>query len=279
MRLLDYASNVYSQSGEDGILAKILERLPARDRWCVEFGAWDGQHLSNTCNVIERQDYSAVLIEGDKKRFDELTRRYAGNARVIAINAFVGFTPADGLDALLAKTPIPRDFDLLSIDIDGNDYHVWQGVSACNPKVVCVEYNPTIPTELEFVQPAGKNVTQGASLLALVKLGKQKGYELVAATSLNGIFVRSEFFSIFGIASNDPHILREDVSAVTHIFSGYDGKILVAGGNVLPWHGVTFSSRIRQLPRMFQRFSGDYGPFRARLYKLYKKLCKKIRPR
>ncbi len=279
MRLLDYASNVYSQSGEDGILAKILDRLPARDRWCVEFGALDGQHLSNTCNVIERQDYSAVLIEGDKKRFDELTRRYAGNARVIAINAFVGFTPADGLDALLAKTPIPRDFDLLSIDIDGNDYHVWQGVSACNPKVVCVEYNPTIPTELEFVQPAGKNVTQGASLLALVKLGKQKGYELVAATSLNGIFVRSEFFSIFGIASNDPHILREDVSAVTHIFAGYDGKILVAGANVLPWHGVTFSSRIRQLPRMFQRFSGDYGPFRARLYKLYKKLCKKIRPR
>ena len=72
MRLLEFASNTYSQTGEDGVLGKILETLPERDLWCVEFGAWDGRHLSNTCNLIENRGYSAVLIEADAKRFRDL---------------------------------------------------------------------------------------------------------------------------------------------------------------------------------------------------------------
>jgi hypothetical protein len=279
MRLLDHSSNVHSQTGEDGILGKILEMLPAKDKWCVEFGAWDGQHLSNTCNLISNHGYSAVLIEGDQRRFRQLTDRYAGNTGITALNALVGFTRADGLDTLLAKTSIPKDFDLLSIDIDGNDYHVWQAVASYRPKVVCIEYNPSIPTELEFVQPADQKLNQGASLLALTKLGKQKDYELVAATPLNAIFVRSSYFPLFGISNNEPHSLREDVSSITYIFAGYDGTIFVAGANVLPWHGLSVSSRIRQLPRLFRRFPGDFGVIRSRLFKIYGKLCRKLRPR
>ncbi|HTA29858.1 MAG TPA: hypothetical protein VK731_05205 [Candidatus Cybelea sp.] len=279
MRLLDYSSNVYSQTGEDGILEKVLETLPQTDKWCVEFGAWDGQHLSNTCNLIERRDYSAVLIEGSERRFLDLTRRHGKNGRVIAMNAFVGFTQSDGLDALLSKTPIPREFDLLSIDIDGNDYHVWGAFGAYAPKVVCIEYNPTIPTELEFIQPADPAVSQGSSLLALVKLGKQKGYELVAATSLNAIFVRSQYFGIFGISNNEPRALREDTASLTYVFAGYDGTIFHVGSNLVLWHGVTFSSRTRQLPKIFREYSGNFGPFRSLLFRWYRKLCKRLYPR
>ena len=66
--LLDYSSDTYSQGGEDGIIAKILSLLPETDGWCVEFGAWDGIHLSNVRKLILEKRYRAVLIEGDSYR-------------------------------------------------------------------------------------------------------------------------------------------------------------------------------------------------------------------
>ena len=67
--LLDYASNTYSQVGEDGAIAKILEMLPETGHRCVELGAWDSFYLSNVRRLIEDKDYSAILIEGDRKKF------------------------------------------------------------------------------------------------------------------------------------------------------------------------------------------------------------------
>jgi hypothetical protein len=273
MRLLEYSSNIYSQTGEDGILSKILEMLPTRDKWCVEFGAWDGRHLSNTCNLIENHDYSAVLIEGDKRRFIELKKRHGKNARITALNKFVGFGPTDGLDALLTNTPVPKSFDLLSIDIDGNDYHVWNTVVSFVPKIVCIEYNPTIPTEVEFVQQADPRVSQGASLLALTRLAKKKDYQLIAVTRLNAIFVRSEYFQFFEITNNEPRALREDVSDIAHIFAGYDGTIFVTGAQSLPWHDIRYDVRLRQLPRIFRIYPGNFGWLKSKLFKLYRKFC------
>src|SRR5690349_13307274 len=108
--LLEHRNSVYSQSGEDGILAKVLEVLPEKDKWCVEFSAWDGEYLSNTCNLIRNSDYSAVLIEGDKPRADALKQRFAQNNKIFPVNAFVGWQQHDSLDSILKKTPIPRNF-------------------------------------------------------------------------------------------------------------------------------------------------------------------------
>ena len=124
---------VYSQAGEDRIIDDILEILPENDKWCVEFGAWDGILFSNTRNLIESKEYSAVLIEGDKNKFCELQNNLPTKGNTIAINQYVGFTEEDGLDRILADTPIPFDFDLLSIDIDGNDYHCWKAVEKYEP--------------------------------------------------------------------------------------------------------------------------------------------------
>jgi hypothetical protein len=150
--LSDHKSNVYSQLGEDGVISKILEVVPARNRWCVEFGAWDGIYLSNVCNLIRNQSYSAVLIEANKKKFKELQANYGNRTDVHVLNKLVGFSSNDNLDSILQPLPIPVDFDFLSIDIDGNDYHVWKAIRHFKPKIVCVEYNHTIPTEIEFVQ-------------------------------------------------------------------------------------------------------------------------------
>jgi hypothetical protein len=74
--LLEYRKNHHSQTGEDGVVEKILGALPATDRWCVEFGAGDGERFSNTCHLIGAHGYSAVLIEPDAAKFRALDRRY-----------------------------------------------------------------------------------------------------------------------------------------------------------------------------------------------------------
>ena len=115
--LLNYAKNFHSQCGEDGIIAKALELLPERDSWCVEFGAWDGRNLSNTCHLIEEQNYNSVLIEGNSLKAKELQKNFAHNPKVHTICQIVDWEGEHALQRILAKTPIPNNFDLLSIGL------------------------------------------------------------------------------------------------------------------------------------------------------------------
>ena len=175
MDLLAYRNNVHSQMGEDGIVEAILSRVPTVDGWCVEFGAWDGIHLSNTRNLIESKGYRGVLIEANKRSFAQLKENTKTLPGVTAIEAFVGFTEQDSLDVLLSRTTCPRDFDFLSIDVDGNDIHIWRAIKQYRAKLICIEYNPTIPTEIVFEQPAGPKINWGCSLAALVQARQRKG--------------------------------------------------------------------------------------------------------
>lgn len=271
--LLEHSRNVYSQCGEDGIIEKVLELIPDTDRWCVEFGAWDGRHMSNTCRLTEECGYSAVLIEGSESKAESLKAHYAGNARIHPIHRFVGYSASDNLDSILSTTPIPVDFDVLSIDIDGNDFHVWQATERYRPKIVLIEFNPTIPTEVDFVQEASPHVTQGCSLLALVRLGKAKGYELVSVTLCNAIFVKREYFAAFGIADNRPEVLRADLSAVTWLFSGFDGQVILHGSQNLPWHNLRIrTTHVQQMPAFFRLYPHSFGRLRKTAFKVYKKV-------
>ena len=274
--LLDYAANVHSQAGEDGILGKVLEVIGAPTRWCVEFGAWDGKYLSNTYNLIANHGFSAVMIEGSTKRYQDLAAAFKDNPRVIALNAFVGFTAADGLDTILARTPIPVDFEVLSIDIDGNDYHVWNAVTRYRPRVVVIEYNPTVPNAVDFVQPADMKVNQGASLSAQARLGKSKGYELVAVTDHNCILVRAELFAAFDIKDNSIAALRPNENMVTYVFNGFDGTVFVRGSGKLGWHNTPYrESKMQHLPKFMRKFPDTHGPFLRFFSKHYRSLKKR----
>lgn len=269
--LAQHQADIYSQSGEDGVTRKILELLPDRDHWCVEFGAWDGLHLSNSRNLIEHSGYSAVLIEGSRAKYEELVRNYASRSNVHGVNAFVGFTSADGLDTILRNTPIPKDFDFLSIDIDGNDYHVWKATTEYRPKLVCIEFNPTIATEVNFVQTATPDACHGASLAALTELGKAKGYELIAVLEWNAFFVRAEYFPLFRITDNSPASLRRNTERVTHIFVGFDGSVFLRGGRQLLWHSMPLSeSRVQHLPSWLRRHPNDYNLLQRAALHLYR---------
>jgi len=257
--LLDYKVDVFSQSGEDGIIQKILEIIPDKNKWCVEFGAWDGVYLSNTANLIKNAGYSAVLIEGSSHKFIDLKNNYADFKTVFPINTFVGFAANNGLDKILTDTAIPRDFDLLSIDVDGNDYHIFKAMTKYKPKVLVIEFNPTIPNEVSFVQVADPSVSQGSSLFSLVTLAKEKGYQLISVLPYNAFFVKEEFFSLFDINDNSPHILRKSDEFITYLFSGFDGHVFLQGRKELPWHAMKITeSSVQQLPVILRKFPSNY---------------------
>ena len=268
-----FKKNYTSQFGEDGIIERALELIPNRDCWCVEFGAWDGKELSNTYTLIERRKYSAVLIEADTVKFASLQKTHHKRSGVICFNRFVEFEGPDSLDSILSETPIPWDFDVLSIDIDGNDYHIWDSLTHYRPKIVVIEFNPTIPNEVDFVQPKSARVTQGASLLALSRLADAKGYRLVHATTANGIFVEEGYFSLFGIQDNSIAALRaqSSLSHITYFFHSCDGKVHLAGNNKLVWHGIPLrASQLQILPRGLRTYPPLYNRFQRLWWKVYR---------
>lgn len=271
--LLDYQANVFSQAGEDGVIEKVLELLPDKNNWCVEFGAWDGILYSNTRNLVVNKKYSAILIESDHQKFKDLQSNYSKYASVLTVNRYVGFNNHDQLDLILKSTPIPGDYDFLSIDIDGNDYHVWRATENYQPKVVCVEFNPTIPTEVDFVQAADQRVNQGSSLIALTELGREKGYELISVLPFNAIFVKREYFPVFEISDNRPSTLRTHTQAITYMFSGYDGRIILRGHRRNDWHGIEIREDVLQvLPKYLQKYPLNYNRIEEFLFNLlYKK--------
>jgi hypothetical protein len=274
--LNECGKNVTSQYGEDGILEKILEMIGENNKWCVEFGSWDGKKCSNTYNLINSKDYSSVLIEDNPERFKDLVKTFEGNKKVIPINASVSFEKENSLDTLLKTTEIPVDFDVLSIDIDGNDYHVWEAVHDYKAKIVVIEFNPTIPKTVEFVQARDLRVTQGSSLLSISKLAKLKGYELVSTTKTNAIFVDSKYFGLFGVRDNSVEVMATDNSLDTYIFCGYDGTVFIRGYGKSPWHLIPLKeSEMQILPTWARKHVGDRNIVKRNLGKLFRRLRKK----
>lgn len=272
-RLNATAWDRYSQYGEDGIIDNILGRLATPDRWCVEFGAWDGLHLTNTRRLIEELGYSAVLIEGDSTRYESLNNNYRGASQIHTVNRFVRSEGQDSLDSILSTTPIPRDFDFLSIDIDGNDYHVWRSLRNYAPKVVVIEFNATMANDLDYVQPDELAVMHGSSAKALVRLGRQKGYSLVAVTVCNAFFVRNDLLGVVGLHEQALERIRESASTVTHISFGYDGTVILSGPARSPWHGIRLNpARVQLLPGWLRQFPDGYSTTEDLVYRVIKAL-------
>lgn len=272
-----HEKNVYSQSGEDGVIETILKTLGLTPGFCVEFGAWDGKHLSNTYKLME-EGFSGVFIEGSKERFEDLKKTYGTNPNAHLINAYVGFDGDTSLDSLLAATPIPKDFVLLSIDIDGNDYHVWDSLKKYIPSVVVIEYNPTMGAHVDFVQKKDMKVNQGNSLAALVRLGKEKGYELVATTVRNAFFVRAQYFAQFSIQDNSSETLFSGRKYVVDFFQGYDGTFMFRGDTKAGWHALPFGEKAFQIvPKIWRTFPGAMNPIQMCTFKVWRKIRNLLR--
>lgn len=195
-RLRMHELRVFSQNGEDGLLLFLLGKLgPGSSKRVAEIGIQDGTEC-NARNLIESLGWSGFLVEGAPAYAAAARTLYAGTADVR--DAFV---TRDNVDALVREA---GDVDVLSIDIDGVDYWVWQAISSIRPRLVVIEYNAYLPpSEFRVVEyrPTFRRYElhdsgfyYGASLEALRVLGEAKGYVLVGCDSagVNALFVDRE---------------------------------------------------------------------------------------
>lgn len=258
--LQEHRRNVRSQSGEDGLFEKIFEIIGPGERFVVDFGAGDGENLSNSYNLVRNHDWSAVLIEPEPSRYAKLKRAYSFNRRVHAINDIVGFDEGDRLDAHLATATlsVPERFDLLSIDVDGCDVHIWRDIKGYRPRVVCIEFNHFAPLDVYMVQPRDLSLNIGSSLLATAEIGRELGYELVATTDMNAIFVDRDLFPAFKISDNSVEAMHFLGRRETKIVHSYDGTLFLAGLSNNPWKGFQIDEeRIQVLPSNMRQWKFD----------------------
>lgn len=255
-RLSQFASNVTSQSGEDGIIAQIFSIMGTRNQYCVEFGAWDGKFASNTWALINQHGWGGLLIEGSPEKFADLRQTYLGNERVHLVDRYVDFG-VNSLDAILREAHAPPDLDMISIDIDGADYYVWESMQEFRPRLVVIEYNPSIPNDVIFIQDKDLSVNHGNSLAALYELARTKHYELVATTAGNALFVVADEFPKFGITDNDPDAMRAPDAHESRFFQLYDGTLVLIGCQHLIWHDKPIThEHLQVLPLEQRRFPG-----------------------
>ena len=156
----------------------------------------------------------------------------------------------------MAEAGCPAEPDFLSLDIDGIDWWVWKSLSAHQPRVALIEFNPTIPNDVLFVPDPDKR--QSCSLSALIELGLDKGYELAATTERDALFVRSELLPLLGIADNSIDALHYTGAKDTKVFQLHDGSVHSVGNGRMFWGGGTIAVRVvhsrRERWRSVQRF-------------------------
>jgi hypothetical protein len=193
--LTAYELRVFSQNGEDGVLAELLRRTGIGGGGFVEFGAGDGGE-GNTVFLAQVMGWPGVYLEPDPDAYAALERRYRANRGVRTLQAAV---TVENVEALFAQAGVPEEPDVLSIDVDGNDYWIWRAIRR-RPRIVVIEYNGALDPLEERVaryDPERRwdhTAGYGASLAALERLGAEKGYRL-AHTELAGVnafFVRSD---------------------------------------------------------------------------------------
>ncbi|WP_455145959.1 FkbM family methyltransferase [Brachyspira pilosicoli] len=199
-RLERFGYKVYSQNDEDGIINEIFNRIGTTNKFFVEFGVQTG--LECNSHYLLFNGWNGVFIEGSEYYYNMIIDKFRKPIEEKRLEVLNRFIDAENINDILSETKAIKikDIDLLSIDIDGNDYHVFKSINVINPRVVIIEYNSKFPPPSEWIMPYNpKHIwdnsdNQGVSLQSISNLADKKGYQLVG-TNLNGInafFVRKD---------------------------------------------------------------------------------------
>jgi hypothetical protein len=200
-QLQRYEFKVFSQWGEDGIIQYLVNNIEIVHKTFVEFGVQDYKE-SNTRFLLQNNNWSGLIMDASAEDIQAVKNDpiyYRNN-----LNAVCAFIDKDNINKLLQNNGMRGDIGLLSIDIDGNDYWIWQAIDCVKPRIVICEYDSLLGYEKAVTTPYEKNFDRtkahysflygGASIAALHKLGTQKGYALVGSNSAgnNAFFVRND---------------------------------------------------------------------------------------
>lgn len=205
---------ILSQGEEDGVIWSIFQAAGVTGRRFVELGC--GDNGGNSGFLATDMGWTGLMVDGSESLVKVMRGRLRGD-RTRVLQAWIR---REDVNDLIRANGLDGEVDLLSIDIDGNDYWVWEAIDACSPRVLVMEYNTsfgpeasvTIPYDPDFVRDPGgpaSGLYYGASLTALARLARRKGYRLVAAENVNGFFIRDDVA---------PEIPAADVSDVYRVY-------------------------------------------------------------
>ena len=203
--LAPFGFKAYSQYTEDGILDEIFRRIGETDRTFVEFGVGNG--LENNTMYRLACGWRGVWFDGDKESCETISKSHAELIDSSRLSLQQKWLTSSTVEQEFTAAKISHEFDLLSIDIDGNDFWVWQAISNFSPRVIVIEYNAGLGPTVDWKMPNGMEHASnckrsfGASLKAFELLGRQKGYALVACelSGVNAFFVRTDLLHHFFI--------------------------------------------------------------------------------
>jgi hypothetical protein len=199
LRLERSGFRVHSQYDEDGIIAEIFRRIGTESRTFVEFGSGNGDE--NCTAFLLLQGWRGLWIDSNAGSRSNIERAWAREVTAGLLTFRQAFITVDTIDETIRTAGFSGEIDLLVVDIDGNDYHVLEKISAVSPRVICVEYNANFPAEVAWTMARDDNYVWdgidyriGVSLKALETLMSAKGYSLVGCSiaGVNAFFVRNE---------------------------------------------------------------------------------------
>lgn len=198
--LIENEFRVFSQWGEDGIIQFLLRHIEIERKIFVEFGSDNYNLEANTRFLLSNNNWSGLVIDSSEDAIQQL--RNSHTYLLYDLRAVSAFITRDNINNLLTENGIVGEIGILSIDVDGNDYWIWNAINVINPAIVIVEYNHrfgrdmavTIPYEESFDRAKAhpSRLYFGASLKALCCLGDKKGYAFIGCNSngVNAFFVR-----------------------------------------------------------------------------------------
>jgi len=197
-RLVRYSHQSFTQNGEDGILAEIFRRIGSNWRTFLEIGVGDG--LENNTVFLLSQGWKGWWVEASQEFLAAIQSTFASQLARGELTVVRANVTAENVGAVLEQIRVPRDFDLLSIDVDQNTYWIWAAFKSVRPRVMVVEYNASFPPNVDWnveYRPEGRwdgSSYFGASLKALELLGASYGYSLVGCElmGVNTFFVRND---------------------------------------------------------------------------------------
>jgi hypothetical protein len=223
----------------------------------VDVGAWDGVHLSNTWSLLveDFNTWSGILIEADPKRTHDLKALHEplGNLTVTQLISCLPNSPRSLSNVLQHTHPtLPRSFDFISIDVDGADYWLMHDLlQHYTPQVICVEFNPSIPDEVIYIQARDDNIRHGSSLAGLVELATSHGYTLIETCVFNAFFVPNALYTQYfqDLVPDTSIEVLHDISMGTKMYQLYDGTLKLAGCKILLQHRIKIDeAKIQIIP-------------------------------
>jgi hypothetical protein len=195
---------VFSQWGEDGIIDYLISNLDIENKTFIEFGV-ENYSEANTKFLLLNRNWSGFVIDSSYENVQNIKK----NALYwkYSLTAKSEFITKENVNSVLGESNFDKNLGLLSIDVDGNDYWIWEQIKDIDPSIVVIEYNSRFGKEKSYVVPYEKNfqrlkkhysgIYYGASLKALIKLAIKKGYSFITCNSAgnNAFFVKKDLLN------------------------------------------------------------------------------------